>query len=160
MERANLIIAFFAIAKKSNSPPPLVLLLLLEYGTVIFSWRSHHPTLHTLPFFFPSHSQTLSPLPVLATALPPSILFIFFCSHQHVCLLLSAPFPTHFLLPLFHSVFPDTLLQVPSMCGANTGGILGAEFSMAAQARTDTLPYKILLPGSPLCSLRTCWGLV
>ena len=31
---------------------------------------------------------------------------------------------------------------------------------MAAQVRTDNPPYKILLPGSPLCSFRTCWGLV
>ena len=46
------------------------------------------------------------------------------------------------------------------MNGTNTGGILGAEFSMAAQVRTDNPPYKILLPGSPLCSFRTCWGLV
>ena len=51
-------------------------------------------------------------------------------------------------------------LRVPSMCGPNIGGILGAEFSMAAQMRTDNLPYKILLLGSPLCSVRTCWGLV
>ena len=51
-------------------------------------------------------------------------------------------------------------LRVPSMYGPNTGGILGAEFSMAAQMRTDNLPYKILLPGSPLCSVHTCWGLV
>jgi len=37
---------------------------------------------------------------------------------------------------------------------------MGVEFSMAAQVRTDNQPYKILLPGSPLCSLRSYWGFV